>query len=205
MQEWHSLSIEEVAEKTGGNLDGLSEDLASQRLKEFGPNALEAKKRKSPLVIFLHQFADVMILVLIVAAGISFFLGETSDTIIIVVIIFLNAIVGFIQEYRAEKAMEALQKMAVPMSNVIRNGHQVEIESTAIVPGDLVVLEAGNMVPADLRLVEVHALKADESSLTGESHSIDKSIEPIPDKDIPPGDKTNLAFKGTVITNGRGK
>ncbi len=205
MQEWHSLSIEEVAEKTGGNLDGLSEDLASQRLKEFGPNALEAKKRKSPLVIFLHQFADVMILVLIVAAGISFFLGETSDTIIIVVIIFLNAIVGFIQEYRAEKAMEALQKMAVPMSNVIRNGHQVEIASTEIVPGDLVVLEAGNMVPADLRLVEVHALKADESSLTGESHSIDKSIEPIPDKDIPPGDKTNLAFKGTVITNGRGK
>ena len=203
--DWHSLSIEETLERTESSTEGLTAEKASSKLEKYGPNELKARKKKSPITIFLRQFADVMILVLIAAAGISAFLGETSDTIIIIVIIILNAIVGFVQEYRAEKAMEALQKMAVPMAMVIRDGKEVEIASPQIVPGDIVLLEAGNMVPADLRLIEVHSLKADEASLTGESNAVDKTVDPIMEKNISPGDKTNLAFKGTVITNGRGK
>jgi len=203
--DWHSLPINEAIRATNGHPDGLDDDSVRKKREEFGPNELTAKKRKSPLTIFLHQFADVMIVVLAAAAVISGFLGEVSDTIVIIVIIILNAIVGFVQEYRAEKAMEALQKMTVPKAKLIRKGQPSEIPSSEIVPGDIVLLEAGNMVPADMRLLEVHSLKADEASLTGESNAVDKTTEPIAEKNLSPGDKTNLAFKGTVITNGRAK
>lgn len=202
---WHSVNIEEIFTETGSSPEGLSSAEAKNKLEQAGPNELQTRKRKSPLLIFLRQFADIMIVVLAAAAVISGFLGEVSDTIVIVVIIILNAIVGFVQEYRAEKAMEALMKMAIPMARVNRDGKQMEIASSEIVPGDVVFLEAGNMVPADMRLMEVHSLKADEASLTGESNAVDKTIEPIKEQDISPGDKTNLAYKGTVITNGRAK
>lgn len=202
---WHSISIDEALKETGSSLQGLNEQAVKQKLEEHGRNELTAKKKKSPLVIFLRQFFDVMILVLAAAAIISAVVGEISDAFVIVVIIILNAVVGFVQEYRAEKAMEALQKMAVPVADVIRDNKTVEVPSPEIVPGDIVLLEAGNMVPADIRLLEVHSLKADEASLTGESNAVDKTTDPIQEKDIPPGDKTNMVFKGTVITNGRGK
>ncbi len=202
---WHSISINDALKETGSSEQGLSSEIAKEKLAEHGRNELVAKKKKPPLVIFLRQFFDVMILVLAAAAIISAVVGEISDAFVIIIIIILNAVVGFVQEYRAEKAMEALQKMSVPVADVVRDNKTIEIPSSEIVPGDIVLLEAGNMVPADIRLFEVHSLKADEASLTGESHAVDKTTAPVKEEDIPPGDKTNMLFKGTVITNGRGK
>lgn len=202
---WHSISTDEALKETGSSEQGLTNEAVKEKLSEHGRNELTSKKKKSALVIFLRQFFDVMILVLAAAAIISGFVGEISDALVIVVIIILNAVVGFVQEYRAEKAMEALQKMAVPVAIVMRDNKTVEIPSPELVPGDIVLLKAGNMVPADIRLLEVHSLKADEASLTGESNAIDKTTDPIKEEDIPPGDRTNMAFKGTIITNGRGK
>ncbi|HLG39621.1 MAG TPA: HAD-IC family P-type ATPase, partial [Chitinophagaceae bacterium] len=202
---WHSITTDEALKETGSSWQGLNSEVAKQKLSEHGRNELAAKKKKTPLVIFLRQFFDVMILVLAAAAMISAFVGEISDAFVIVVIIILNAVVGFVQEYRAEKAMEALQKMSLPSTSVMRDNQVAEIPSPEIVPGDIVLLEAGNVVPADIRLIEVHSLKVDEASLTGESHAIDKTTAPIKEKDIPPGDKTNMVFKGTIVTNGRGK
>lgn len=200
---WHSISAEEAITKTGSSAQGLSAAACAEKLAEYGRNELKAKKKRSPILIFLAQFIDVMILVLIAAAVISGFIGELSDSIVIVVIIILNAVVGFVQEYRAENAMEALQKMAVPLARVIREGYSLEVPAPELVPGDILLVEAGAMVAADSRLIEVHALKAEEASLTGESNAVDKTINPLEDIDLAPGDRTNIIFKGTTITNGR--
>lgn len=202
---WHNLSPEDALKEAGSSTDGLDEAAIKERQEKYGKNVLERKKRAHPLFIFFRQFLDIMILVLGIAAVISAFIGEISDTIVIVVIIVLNAIIGFIQEYRAEKAMEALQKMAAPSTHVIRKGKKERIEAGELVPGDIVVLEAGNTVPADLRLIELEALRISEASLTGESNPIDKKTEALKDKNLQPGDKVNMAFKGTAITSGRGK
>lgn len=202
---WHKTRANEVIKELESDQKGLTESIARQRLTQYGRNELETKKKISPLFIFFRQFKSVMILVLVVAAIIAGFVGDLPDTIVIVVIIILNAVAGFLQEYRAEKAMDALQKMAVPNIVVIREGKNKEVPTPELVPGDILILEAGNMVPADIRLLEVHSLKADESSLTGESNSVDKTTDPIPEENLSPGDKTNMAFRGTVITNGRAK
>ena len=202
---WYSLSAEEVLTQIGSSSKGLDDAAVQQKLQEFGKNELKGKKKVSALVIFIRQFLDVMILVLAVAAVISVFIGEVSDTIVIVVIIVLNAIIGFIQEYRAEKAIEALQKMAAPSSQVLRNGTIVEVPSSEIVPGDIVLLEAGNAIPADIRLLQVEALKTNEASLTGESQPIDKVTHPLEEKELSLGDRTNMVYKGTQVTSGHGK
>lgn len=202
---WHSLTIEEVLKELGSSAQGLNEQSVKERLEKHGRNELQAKKKKSALIIFLHQFVDVMILVLAAAAVTSAVVGEISDAFVIVVIIILNAVVGFVQEYRAEKAMEALQKMAMPTSHVVRDNKTVEIPSSELVPGDRVLLEAGNLVPADMRLMKAHSLKTNEASLTGESNAIDKTVDPIKQADIGLGDKTNMLFKGTIVINGRGE
>jgi Ca2+-transporting ATPase len=202
---WYALSADEVLKQTGSTVNGLDDAAVQQRIKEFGKNELKGKKKVSPLLIFIRQFLDVMILVLIVAAIISVFIGDVSDTIVIIVIIVLNAIIGFIQEYRTEKAIEALQKMAAPSSRLLRNGNIVEVQASEIVPGDIVLLEAGNAIPADIRLLKAEALKANEASLTGESNPVDKIINPLEEDDLPPGDRTNMVFKGTQISSGRGR
>jgi Ca2+-transporting ATPase len=202
---WHQLHINDVFEKTGSSREGLSAESVEQKKAEFGLNELQEKKKKPAWVIFLNQFKDFMIVVLMVAAVISGVMGEVTDTIIIMVIVVLNAVVGFIQEYRAEKAMEALKKMAMPQTHVIRNGRSTNISSTELVPGDLVLLEAGSVVPADLRLYETHGLRIEESSLTGESVASDKTSSVIEEGDIPLGDRFNMAYKGTQVTNGRAK
>ena len=202
---WHSMSVEEVLKETGSKPDGLDDAAVQQKTEEYGKNELISKKKISPLVIFLRQFLDVMILVLGVAAVISVFIGEVSDTIVIVVIIVLNAVIGFIQEYRAEKAMEALKKMAAPSSNVTRNGKNIELPTADLVPGDIVLLEAGNSVPADIRLSENESLKTNEASLTGESNPIDKKTEALDEKDLPLGDRVNMVYKGTQVMHGHGK
>lgn len=183
---------------------GISEQESLNRLQKFGPNQLEEKKKKPVWLLFFSQFKDFMILILAAAALISGLVGDLTDTIIILVIIVLNAVLGFIQEYRAEKAMESLKKLTQTQSKVIRDGKSMSIPSQQLVTGDVVVLEAGNMVPADIRLTEVFSLQIDESSLTGESVPVTKQTEPIPQDLIPAGDQTNMAFKGTLVTNGRG-
>jgi P-type Ca2+ transporter type 2C len=202
---WHSLDIAKVFEQTGSSENGLSSKVAEEKLQEFGPNELEEKAKKSPLVIFLNQFKDFMILVLIAAAVISGVVGDLSDTIIIIIIVILNAVVGFVQEYRAEKSMEALKKMASMNAQVIRDGRTITINSVDLVPGDLVVMEAGNVIPADLRLIETYSFRVNESALTGESVAVDKINAVIPEEEIPLGDRLNMGYKSTLITNGRAR
>ncbi|MGN6416266.1 MAG: cation-translocating P-type ATPase [Pseudobacter sp.] len=201
---WHQLSIEETLEKLQTKNTGLSTADAEAKLQEFGPNELQEGKKKSIAKMLLAQFKDVMILILLAAAVISGVIGELSDTIVIIIIVVLNAIIGFFQEYRAEKAMEALKQMSVTQAKVLRNGSNSILPATELVPGDVIMLEAGNAVPADVRMIESVNLKIEEAALTGESQAVDKSVDALPGDDIPVGDRTNLAFKGTFVAYGRG-
>ncbi|MBI5048949.1 MAG: cation-translocating P-type ATPase [Deltaproteobacteria bacterium] len=202
---WHQKNIDEVVENLGSSLEGLSLSEAQKRFAEYGPNELIEKKKKTPLAMFLEQFKDFMIIVLIAAAIISGFISDVIDTIAIMVIVVLNAVIGFIQEYRAEKAMAALKKMAAQFATVIRGGKPANIPASEIVQGDVVVLEAGKIVPADMRLFEAVQLKIEEAALTGESVPVEKSIHALHNRDLPLGDKKNMAYKGTVVRYGRGK
>lgn len=196
--------MEGVIEELNSSLKGISSEEARKRILEYGPNELKVKKKKTPFMMFLDQFKDFMILVLIAAALISGFIGEVTDTIAIIVIIILNAVVGFIQEYRAEKAMAALKKMAAPSAAVMRNGMPEIISASHLVPGDVVVLEAGGIVPADLRLIESAHMKVEEAALTGESIPVEKHISALHDEHLTIGDRKNMAYKGTFVTYGRG-
>ena len=171
---------------------------------QFGPNELQEGKKKSIAGMLLAQFKDVMILILLAAAIISGIIGDLTDTIVILIIVLLNAVIGFFQEYRAEKAMQALKQMAVTQAKVLRDGNINWLPATALVPGDVVLLEAGNAVPADVRIIESVNLKIEEAALTGESHAIDKITHSLETDDLPIGDKKNMAFKGTFVTYGRG-
>jgi len=202
---WHLLTVEKALEVCDSGITGLSSDKAELILKENGPNELLEKKKKPAWLIFLYQFKDFMIFVLIAAAVISGLIGDLTDTIIILVIVILNAVIGFVQEYKAGKAMDALKKMVSFNAVVLRNKVPVTVPSAEIVVGDIVLLESGNAVPADLRIIETNNLKLDESALTGESVSVDKSVNVITDENLPIGDRLNMAYKGTLVTNGKGK
>jgi Ca2+-transporting ATPase len=205
MQSWHALDKNETAKTLESDLqNGLSGEIASRRLEEIGPNELVEKGTKSPWKILWEQLTGIMVVILIVAALVSFFLHEYTDTIVIMIIVVLNALLGFTQEYRAEQAMAALKKMAVPHVRVRRDGHTLELSARELVPGDLVLLEAGNMIPADGRLVEVVNLRIQEAVLTGESEPVEKTELPLRDENLPLGDRRNLAYMGTVVTYGRG-
>lgn len=195
-------TIDSLFQQFNTSREGLSEADISSRFEKDGYNELQEKKRMPPWLLFLNQFKDFMILVLAAAAILSGIFGDVADTVIIFVIIILNAVVGFIQEFRAEKAMEALKKMSITQTQVMRGGETRMIESKELVPGDIVLLEAGNVVPADIRLYEVNALRIDESSLTGESVPVDKLNHELQEENIPLGDQFNMAFKGTLVTNG---
>ena len=203
---WHCLDSAATATRLDSNLSkGLSTEAAASRLEQTGLNALHETGRRHPLVMLASQFTDFMILVLIAAAVIAGVIGEPQDSIAIVVIVFLNGIIGFVQEYRAERAMAALKQMASPQARVIRDGRSGLIDATTLVPGDLVELEAGNILPADLRLTELASLKVDESALTGESQPVDKQLAQLHESDLPLGDRLNLAYKGTIVTYGRAR
>ncbi|MEK7741433.1 MAG: HAD-IC family P-type ATPase, partial [Nitrospirota bacterium] len=186
------------------SVSGLSSDEAQKRLAEYGPNELKEKEKRTLFMMFLDQFKDFMILILIGAAIISGIIGEPADTIAIIVIVVLNAVIGFIQEYRAEKAMAALKKMAAQIATVIRDGKPANIPAVEIVPGDIVLLEAGKVVPADMRLIETAQLKVEEAALTGESIPVEKHIKALHDEMLPLGDRKNMAYKGTTVSYGRG-
>ena len=202
---WHQLKIEEVFKQTNSEETGLSASEAKHRLHKVGPNELKEGKKKTIGGMLLMQFKDVMILILLAAAIISGIIGDVTDTIVILIIVVLNAIIGFFQEYRAEKAMEALKQMAIVQSQVIRDGHTITLPATELVPGDIVVLEAGNAVPADVRIIESNSLKIEEAALTGESVGVDKINDVLEEDKLPIGDLKNLGFKGTFVANGRGK
>ncbi|HEX2965905.1 MAG TPA: HAD-IC family P-type ATPase, partial [Syntrophorhabdaceae bacterium] len=202
---WYQQSVEDVVSNTGTSPEGLTDARAAERLKETGANELVEKRRKGPLLMFLEQFKDFMIMVLIGAAVIAGAIGELSDTIVILVIIIINAIIGFVQEYRAERAMDALKQMASPGATVVRSGKPAKNPASGLVPGDVVLLEAGMVVPADIRLIETAQLKVEEAALTGESVPVEKQTAAIDKQDVPLADQLNMVFKGTVITYGRGK
>lgn len=200
---FYQQDISDLFLELNSQKEGISPSETEKRLQKHGPNALQEKKKRPVWLLFLGQFKDFMILILAAAAVISGIVGDLTDTIIILIIIVLNAILGFFQEYRAEKAMESLKKLTETQTTVIRKGQPVTIPSHELVPGDVVLLESGNMIPADIRLFETFSLKVDESSLTGESVPIDKISDAISKVDLSPGDQLNMAFKGTLITNGR--
>ncbi|HOQ01016.1 MAG TPA: calcium-translocating P-type ATPase, PMCA-type [Acetivibrio clariflavus] len=199
--------IETVLKSQESSKNGLDPSQAQKRLEKFGKNKLDEGKKKSVFVKFLEQLKDPMIIVLLVAAVISGLASELVDSIIIMVVVVLNSILGVVQEGKAEKAIEALQKMSSPYSKVRRNGQVMQIKSEEIVPGDIVLLEAGDSVPADMRIIEASSLKIEEASLTGESVPIEKTALAIPakDKDIPLGDRVNMAYMGTNVVYGRGE
>jgi Ca2+-transporting ATPase len=200
---WHQKEISQVIEELGTSLNGLSQTEAQKRLEEYGPNELQEKEKKSPFIMFLDQFKDFLIIVLICAAVIAGVVGKPIDALAIIAIVILNAIIGFIQEYKAEEAMAALKKMAAPKSTVLRDGVPSNILASEIVPGDIVLLEAGQIVPADMRLETVN-MKVDEAALTGESVPVEKHIAPLRDKHLPLGDRKNVVYQGTIVTYGRG-
>ena len=202
---WHRLDIPGVFELLGTKQQGLSSAEADEKLLQFGPNALEEAKKKSIAGMLLTQFKDVMILILLGAAIISGIIGDLTDTIVILIIVVLNAIIGFFQEYRAEKAMQALKQMAVTQARVIRDGNIASLPATSVVPGDIVLLEAGNAVPADTRIIESVNLKIDEAALTGESYAVDKITHKLEEEFLAVADQKNMAFKGTFVTYGRGR
>ena len=203
---WHCLAPQAaVAELGSSAVDGLTADEAARRLAQHGPNTIAEPPPRSPWRMFFDQFRDFMIMVLAVAAAISGVIGEWTDSVAIAVIVVLNAVVGFVQEYRAERAMAALKRLAAAQARVLRAGQPLEIPAAALVPGDLVLLEAGTLVPADLRLVEAAQLKIEEAALTGESVPADKQVAGIADPGASLGDRRNMAYKGTMIAYGRGR
>lgn len=185
---------------------GLTIDEADRRLSELGPNELPSEPVRSPVVIFLTQFANTMIVVLMIAAAVTVVIGDLKDAIVIGAIVVLNAAIGFVQEYRAERAMAALQTMAATTARVLRGGAETTIPSAALVPGDVVVLEAGDVVPADARLLDCPNLRVNEAPLTGESVPVDKTPKVI---DVAAGellaDRLNMVFKGTAVVYGRAR
>jgi Ca2+-transporting ATPase len=203
--DWHTVAPEEILRQFETSVEGLSTATARHRLAEHGPNALPEKRRRSLLMILLGQFSDFMIIVLLAAALISGLIGDPQDTIAILVIVLLNAIIGAIQEFRAERAVAALREMTAPEAHVVRDGNNITLAASELVPGDVVLLQAGNIVPADIRLMNVEEMLTDESALTGESTPVNKHVDVINESDLMPGDRLNIAFKSSLVTSGSGR
>ncbi len=200
-----TLDAAEVAVTLGTDPgSGLSAGEVTTRLARFGPNELLERKGKPPLLLFLEQFANTMLVVLMIAAAVTAAIGDVKDTIVIMAIVVLSGIVGFVQEYRSEQAMAALEEMTSPTARVMREGAVVTVAASEVVPGDLVLLEAGDIVAVDLRLIKSHSLRVNEAALTGESEPAAKIDTPLPEvADSLLADQRNMAFKGTTVTYGR--
>ena len=196
-------SVEEVLREQESYSGGLSNAQAADRLKKYGPNALVEGKKKSVLQVFLEQFKDLLVVILIVAAIISMLSGQGESTIVIFAVLILNAILGTVQYFKAEKSLESLKAMSSPTAKVLRGGAKVEVPSKEVVPGDIVFLEAGDLVVADGRVIENFSLKVNESSLTGESEGVEKTEEVIPGEKVALGDQKNMVFSGSLVTYGR--
>lgn len=201
---WHALPVERVFELLASSAHGLSEVEALRRLEVYGSNKLEEEKRVSPLRLFLSQFANPLTALLIFATLLALFVGELLDAVVIIALVFAGAVLGFYQEYRAERALEALKRMTAPRATVLRGGEVKVVSAEEIVPGDVLVLNAGDRVAADARIFESVNLRVDESMLTGESVPVEKTTEPLAE-DTPLADRVNMVFAGTAVVYGRGK
>lgn len=201
---FYNLSPDEALNALDSKKSGLTDAEVTERLSKYGKNELEEGKKKSIIMMFLQQFKDLMIIILLVASVISGVLGELTDTFIILAVVIINAVLGVFQESKAEKALEALKKMSSPNSKVSRNGEAKVIKSEELVPGDIVFLEAGDFVPADMRLIESASLKIEEAALTGESVPSEKNLDAVESIDTPLGDRKNMAYSGSSVTYGRG-
>jgi Ca2+-transporting ATPase len=202
---WHSMEPAEVLKDL--NTDpraGLGEEEVKRRLEKYGYNELKEEEGISPFMLFITQFKNILIIILLIATVLSALVGETFDAALILVIVVFCAVLGFIQEYRAERALEALKKMLSPTITALRGGREEEVLSSALVPGDVLLLEAGDMIPADARLIENHSLRCDEAPLTGESVPVGKDIRPLPEN-VRVNDRRNMVFTGTTVAYGRGK
>lgn len=203
--DWHTLTQDALLEQFKVNIrDGLDAAEVQTRLEKYGPNELEDKGTKSPFLILWEQITDPLVIVLLVAALVSALLGQVKELIAIMSIVVINAVLGVVQEYRAEQAMQALKNMAAPMVRVRRGGKVQEIPSRELVPGDVILMETGNIIPADARLVESANLRVQEASLTGESESVDKIQKAMEKLEVPIGDRHNMVYMGTSATYGRG-
>ena len=202
---WHALTVEATLAELKSGAVGLSSAEALRRLEEYGPNELQAARRVSPWSLLLDQFKNVLIIILLAATALSAFMGDTIEAIVIGVIVLFAVGLGFIQEFRAERAIDALRKMAAPTATVLRDGKEFEVPAQHLVPGDIVLLQAGDRVPADVRLVESVNLQIEEAALTGESVPVEKHAGPITNPEAALGDRKNMAYAGTSASYGRGR
>jgi Ca2+-transporting ATPase len=203
---WHQLSDEELRDTLGVDpQEGLTEEVVEEKRKTAGSNELSEAKRISPITLLLNQFKDFMVLVLMGATLVSGLLGEYLDAVTIVAIIVLNAILGFVQEFRAERSLRALKQLSAPLAKVLRSGQEVHLPAKQLVPGDIIVVESGDRIPADVRWLETSSLDVEESALTGESVPVSKHCRPIASDDVPLGDQRNMGFMGTMVTRGTAK
>src|SRR4030066_53889 len=206
MGNWYHLNVDEVLSQFNSTADrGLSKAEASRRLMEHGPNELQAARRISPWAILFEQFKNILVIILLIAVVLSAFLGHSIEAIAIAVILLFAVLLGFVQEYRAERASEALKRMAAPTATVIRDGEEMDMPARDLVPGDIILIRAGDRTPADARLVEAVNLQIEEASLTGESVPVEKNTQPLPNIELAVGDRKNMAYAGTVATYGRGR
>jgi Ca2+-transporting ATPase len=202
---WHTLTVAAALTELDASMEGLSAAEAASRLTRYGPNELQAAHRVSPWSLLLDQFKNVLIIILLVAAALSVFLGHGVEAVAIAVIVLFAVLLGFVQEYRAERAIEALRQMAAPTAKVVRDGKETETPAREVVPGDMIMLRAGDRVPADARVVESINLKAEEAALTGESLAVSKHSDALAESALGAGDRRNMVFGGTAITYGRGR
>jgi P-type Ca2+ transporter type 2C len=204
-QLWHSMEIESILQKLETDPEqGLSLEEAQRRLGEYGYNELGEEAKTSPFILFLNQFKNTLIIILIAATVLSALIGDLLDAGIILAIVVFCAVLGFVQEYRAERALGALKKMLTPTTTVLRGGKELEVLARELVPGDILLLEAGDKIPTDGRVIEIHSLQCDEAPLTGESFPVEKELSALP-TELPVGDRKNMVFTGTSVTYGRGK
>jgi Ca2+-transporting ATPase len=203
--QWHATQVDSILGQLGTNpQQGLTPDEAQRRLQTYGYNELKKETKASPFLLFINQFKNTLIAILAIATILSAIIGDLLDAGIILAIIVFCAGLGFVQEYRAERALDALKKMLTPTITALREGREAEIPSKELVPGDIILLEAGDKIPADGRLLEVHSLQCDEAPLTGESFPVEKDLKVLPEA-MPVGDRKNMVFTGTAVSYGRGK
>ncbi len=203
---WHMLTVAEVSERLQSDpARGLTEQEAARRLAQFGPNRLTQKQGRSAFSILVAQFRSLIVLLLPVAAAIAFAMGENVEAVAILIVIVLNAAIGFLTEWKAQQALEALQKQSVPVAHLVRDGVEHQAAAADLVPGDVVILSAGIRLPADGRIIDAARLQVEEAALTGESVAVTKGTDPVPEAEASLGDRTCMAFMGTTVTDGRGR
>ncbi|HLO18139.1 MAG TPA: cation-translocating P-type ATPase [Anaerolineales bacterium] len=202
---WHILTVDETFHELKSQPRGLSSTEIAERMLKYGSNELQSARRVSPWEILLEQFKNVLILILLGATGISLFLGHGIESVVIAIIVLFAVLLGFVQEYRAERAIEALRRMAAPTATALRDGREAKIPAKDLVPGDVIILHTGDRVPADARLMEAINLQVEEAALTGESVPVEKHSYALDSEDLPVGDRRNMTYAGTAVTYGRGR